>query len=1089
MRNFTNALRGIRQDESVMIPALCTQRGMRQSWPGRSKSGTIFIPHRGFRIFGYVFIVLFVMLWSVRSHAQIAGVNYDPCMPVPGEKPYEMADRVEPRTPLVTFEDVSNWNIESTGGDAMLYRTDEQRLYRPYSGKIRYAARDRNFEAVVRLDTPVTIPEPWDCINFWNYGGGGFTGDMLNDYALIEDADGVVHELPFVQSGYSGLVYDYWFMNHHKLVEDIKGPAKFLGIKFKTNHAADTGVLDIYLGPVSFYKEELGPLVYPEWPDSFGFPLRAETILPENKTEEYTDSMTEDSNPYKFIYNGADVRLVYLVDVADGYPLNIKLLKENGDTVSLFQNSKFLFSDGSEGSWSLTQADKSGDTLHVTSQVSVGGVPSPFEFYYTLNQKSLICGMKEINDTGRVASIVLGGASPMNAGSKLFEVPFLTYNHRDVPNILYADDLFYFTQFDWYYSNASEFYAGTLGVNNGTAIFNGGVTYTAKTDGKRNPMQERLFINISPDVQEVFPTIANPASPFREMMGDRLWRQPGQPPFESLRANVASMRGKGMDKVAINFHEGYWRDGGESYTFKTHTAPGRGPDSVMRNEIQNVKDHGFLVGLYTNYTDFAPVNENWDEDWVLRMPKGQWNVSWSRAYSPKPMKGWEIEKINAPIIHDLYGTNFSYCDVHTAVSPMKLVDYDARVPGAGMFRRTFECYGDLLLNEKAVYEGPVYSEGGSHWFYAGLIDGNFSRNYVPLNATPIFPDFQLLKIHPLEMDMGIIGDSEPEYLAYTLAYGNIGWLNAADYEKLKRYGFLNTLQPFYSMIPVSQIKYASGGSFYNTSEALVMGINGVNQAQLKLAYESGLQVYVNFNNTAWDLNVNGKDVHLPHWGVYAFMPQDSVEAIGGTSSDIIHTGTGERIEFVRSPRQYYMDTYGEFMYTEGIAGRGQAFMRQDTANWIITPANKFYEFGFDPTLVGIDSADIKIETLLVDGSVAPSPVIRWSRNKLYIMESRNGMLRYNVLPDSGSRPPAFMSGTLFLEQLDSVMVSIPEGVEGTINQVKWHMGGSDPVAAFNTQGSTLTVKCPAPEAEKKHIWLEINTSAGEVYWVDFFTHE
>ena len=42
---------------------------------------------------------------------------------------------------------------------------------------------------------------------------------------------------------------------------------------------------------------------------------------------------------------------------------------------------------------------------------------------------------------------------------------------------------------------------------------NNGVEYVPKTDGKRNPVREKLFINVSKDVIEVLPTIDNPASP------------------------------------------------------------------------------------------------------------------------------------------------------------------------------------------------------------------------------------------------------------------------------------------------------------------------------------------------------------------------------------------------------------------------------------------------------------------------------------------------------------------------------------------------------------------------------------------------
>ena len=117
-------------------------------------------------------------------------------------------------------------------------------------------------------------------------------------------------------------------------------------------------------------------------------------------------------------------------------------------------------------------------------------------------------------------------------------------------------------------------------------------------------------------------------------------------------------------------------------------------------------------------------------------PDGEWQVSWSRCYAPKPQIAWEQEVIFAPKIQKMFNTNHSYCDVHTAVSPMSRVDYDYRVPGAGTFRHVINCFGLLLMNESKTY-GPVYSEGGNHWWYAGLLDGNYANGN--LDKLPVFP--------------------------------------------------------------------------------------------------------------------------------------------------------------------------------------------------------------------------------------------------------------------------------------------------------------------------------------------------------------
>lgn len=89
------------------------------------------------------------------------------------------------------------------------------------------------------------------------------------------------------------------------------------------------------------------------------------------------------------------------------------------------------------------------------------------------------------------------------------------------------------------------------------------------------------------------------------------------------------------------------------------------------------------------------------------------------------------------------------------------------------------------MNERKAYNGPVYSEGGHHWWYAGLLDGNYAND--DLLKLPIFPDFNLLKIHPLEMDAANTGQGH-QYICYAMAYGNIGILSDG-VDAVTRYAF------------------------------------------------------------------------------------------------------------------------------------------------------------------------------------------------------------------------------------------------------------------------------------------------------------
>lgn len=109
-----------------------------------------------------------------------------------------------------------------------------------------------------------------------------------------------------------------------------------------------------------------------------------------------------------------------------------------------------------------------------------------------------------------------------------------------------------------------------------------------------------------------------------------------------------------------------------------------------------------------------------------------------------------------PELRRKFGFRSAYCDVHTAVRPWHRVDYDARCPGAGTFSQVFYAWGELLLRQRELLDGPVWSEGGIHFMFAGLADGNYASDYwYDFAKHPWLVDFDLLKIHPLECDFGM----------------------------------------------------------------------------------------------------------------------------------------------------------------------------------------------------------------------------------------------------------------------------------------------------------------------------------------------
>ena len=666
----------------------------------------------------YVFLINCLLLFCTHLYAQPSSKQG-----VMGKRPYELDARQVNRKATFDFTDINKWQIvDANNCKAALSRTSEQIVTVPFSGKIVYETEQPQASFYLSLKQPISVSQAWDCIDLWTFGDHWLWGEpashtAMHAYVVIEDENKKIHEINTVQAGYSGLVHKYWMLNHVKFTEPFNAKAKFLGIKFKGNYT-DVGVKHtLYLSSGYMYKEELKPLSFKPFPEKLPFPLRKETILPSNGND-YSIVIEQTEENSRFIYTDEAGELTYIINKHN--PLHDISIHWNEKPFQTITNRKLVLADDAVIENLPAKSIVKKDTVWLESLIQWNNKQVPITFFYTIKQKSLIVGIEQKGNEGIVKEVHTGEIIAANADK--IAIPFLKYNHNDRPTILINDNKFSFMMFDWYHTNASNF---TVGNPKAQTPFSGGKTiYIPKTDGKRNPAREKLFITVSSDIQEVLPTIDNPASPMRSMQADRLWAINGGANLDTLGKFVTDLRRKGVEKVTIRYHEDFWREGGESYTFKLTPNPQLGVKKIQ-DYIQFVKNQDWRVGLYTNYTDFAPVNALWNPDWVKQGPKGEWEVSWSRCYAPKPQIAWEQEAILAPQIAKLFNTNHSYCDVHTAVAPSTRVDYDYRTPDAGMMRGVIARYGMLLMNERKAYNGPVFSEGGNHWWYAGLADGNY----------------------------------------------------------------------------------------------------------------------------------------------------------------------------------------------------------------------------------------------------------------------------------------------------------------------------------------------------------------------------
>lgn len=546
---------------------------------------------------------------------------------------------------------------------------------------------------------------------------------------------------------------------------------------------------------------------------------------------------------------------------------------------------------------------------------------------------------------GKVTEITLGGSCE-TASSKPLRIPYLPYGDLRI----LEGGLFRYAAPDWYRSNASEI---SVDKSDGTVR----LRYRPKTDGTFNPVCERIVIALSDRLEDVLPEIPNPPSPNKAVVGRRAWRAHAASDRARDMALWRHVHELGIRNVCVLDHETMWRDGGEPFTFVVSAAPGKGGDPAQQSFTRFMcGELGYLYGPYNNYTDLASSTPRWwSRDNAARYVDGSLRKAWVRCYEPKPalVPGF-CEQI-VPVIKARFGFSCAYCDVHTAVPPWSRTDYDARLPGAGTFSQVFHAYGETLLLQRRLWGGPVWSEGGWHFMYAGLVDGNYARDdfdSYDFGSRPWIVDFDLLKIHPLEVDfgMGALGHFSPgrtpeerrfylpsmpdgrerlvdRFIAATLAFGHAGYLvldwfwrpakmfgpaycggseeTFAEGEEVAMRSYFMTQAPAarYTQEEVVRIRYfGENGNAMETSKAILSGAAARNQ--IAVDYSGGTHVVVN-GNAGERLCAPG-GIDLPPFGYRVWTDDGTVFAESGDAGRTAH-----RFDYAESPDYVYIDGRGK----------------------------------------------------------------------------------------------------------------------------------------------------------------------------------
>jgi hypothetical protein len=307
------------------------------------------------------------------------------------------------------------------------------------------------------------------------------------------------------------------------------------------------------------------------------------------------------------------------------------------------------------------------------------------------------------------------------------------------------------------------------------------------------------------------------------------------------------------------------------------------------------------------------------------------------------------------------------------------VDYDARVPGAGTFAATYYAFGELLLNDQRHYAGPVFSEGGYHqWIYAGLASGNYGQIIITPDS-PLDPAFNLLKIHPLETNIGLgvgtigwINHGDPpeaiaaqvdRYLLACLVYGHIAYLPEEPFDPrllLRVYHLARAASRHMAGERPVAIDYAGAdGGWLSLSAVQAAGPAG--HDRLRIRYPGGKILYANGSRTQpWSLeDEETAPAILPPDGFRFVSPHGLICA-----SDLLD---GRRVDRAETPGGWFLDGRGATVSWGPLTADGCVALLADPSR---EPSWRLIDGGGNTTLrVAADAAPARLRAVAQDGEV------------------------------------------------------------------------------------------------------------------------
>lgn len=536
----------------------------------------------------------------------------------------------------------------------------------------------------------------------------------------------------------------------------------------------------------------------------------------------------------------------------------------------------------------------------LTCNYSVGGTPAVLVIAARMVGKSLVF---DIDCNKPVIADIEGGPWGPVMVRRTIDIPYYSNSVLFLPR----ENLFAGAFLDWTRSGASS-------------IEGLSATYGPKTDGARNPLRERLVYTAAWSLDETLPNIPNPPSPYRALLGRGVILDTWGGAFSDIQDKLHMLTDAGIGPATAIIHDwqhfGY--DNGLPQTFPPNA--GLGGDAGMKALVESAQSEGIRVALHENYVDYYPNYPYFSDSDIAKASDGSRIHAWFnpdtkiQSFAVKPTRILALAHQWSPLVEQHYHPEACYLDVHSAVPPWFHVDFDSTQPGAASFQTVRAAHTALWAYERRLHHGPVLGEGLNHWYWSGLLDGVEAQFGVgwPQNmgtTAPLLVDFDLLKIHPLQLNHGMgyynrwsPGDFDSDllnqldtYRMQEIAFGHEGFLTSPYFSNtalaLEEDRLLPIVTSRTATASVTAIDYENGGRWRNVSDTIRFGGDF---SRVRVRYDDGI--------TIWG-NSSTQPLHI---GTYTLPPSGWL-----ARGDSIVAGTVERsgrlVDLAESPDSIYVN--------------------------------------------------------------------------------------------------------------------------------------------------------------------------------------